>query len=159
MRAALVIICLALAACSPQTPTKIGTMPDLDGHFDFGTLEVVNDAGESMKFDVYLAENFDQHRRGLMFVRDMPEATGMLFIYEQIDIRSIWMKNTYIPLDIVFARGDGSVINVVRDATPQTLNSNRSTEPARYVLELNAGTTRRLAIGTNSRLLWENDEQ
>ena len=158
MRAALVIICLALAACSPQTPTRAGTVPDLDGHFDFATLEVVNDSGKTLTFDVYLAENFDQQRRGLMFVRDMPETTGMLFIYEEIDIRSIWMKNTYIPLDIVFARDDGSVINVVRDATPQTLNSNRSTEPARYVLELNGGTTRRLAIGTNSKLLWGNDE-
>ena len=155
MRVALVVLSLALAACSPQTPTKTGTVPDLDGHFDFATLDVINDAGETLTFDVYLAEDFDQHRRGLMFVRDMPETTGMLFIYEQIDIRSIWMKNTYIPLDIVFAGDDGSVINIVRDATPQTLNSNRSTEPARYVLELNGGTTRRLAIGTNSRLLRE----
>lgn len=155
MRSALVVMSLLLAACGPQTPTKAGTMPDLDGHFDFATLEVVNDAGETLTFDVYLAEDFDQHRRGLMFVRDMPETTGMLFIYEEIDIRSIWMKNTYIPLDIVFARDDGTVINIVRDATPQTLNSNRSTEPARYVLELNGGTTRRLEIGTNSRLLWE----
>ena len=159
MRIALAVLGLALAACSPQTPTKTGTVPDLDGHFDFATLEVVNDAGETTTFDVYLAKDFDQQRRGLMFVRDMPETTGMLFIYEQIDIRSIWMKNTYIPLDIVFARDDGSVINIVRDATPQTLNSNRSTEPARYVLELNGGTTRRLAIGMNSRLLWGNDEQ
>lgn len=159
MRIAFSIICLVLAACSPQTPTKTGTMPELDSYYDFGTLEVINDAGKQLTFDVYLAENSEQQRRGLMFVRDMPETTGMLFIYEQIDIRSIWMKNTYIPLDIVFARADGSVINIVRDATPQTLNSNRSTEPARYVLELNGGTTRRLAIGTKSRLLWGNDEQ
>lgn len=159
MRIALAVLGLALAACSPQTPTRAGTVPDLDGHFDFATLDVVNDAGKTLTFDVYLAEDFDQHRRGLMFVRDMPETTGMLFIYEEIDIRSIWMKNTYIPLDIVFARDDGSVINIVRDATPQTLNSNRSTEPARYVLELNGGTTRRMAIGTDSRLLWKSDEQ
>lgn len=159
MKLVLVTISLLLAACSPQTPTRTGTVPDLDGHFDFATLDVINDAGETLTFDVYLAENFDQQRRGLMFVRDMPETTGMLFIYEQGDIRSIWMKNTYIPLDIVFARDDGTVINIVRDATPQTLNSNRSTEPARYVLELNGGTTRRMAIGTNSRLLWKSDEQ
>ena len=159
MKITLAILGLALAACSPQTPTKTGTMPELDSYYEFGTLEVINDAGEQLTFDVYLAEDFEQHRRGLMFIRDMPETTGMLFIYEQIEIRSIWMKNTYIPLDIVFARDDGSVINIVHDATPQTLNSNRSTEPARYVLELNGGTTRRLAIGTNSRLVWGDDEQ
>lgn len=155
MRIAAVLLHLALAACGPQPAAQAGTVPDLDRVFEFATLEIVNDAGEVLEFDVYLARDFDQHRRGLMFVRDMPETTGMLFIYEQADIRSIWMKNTYIPLDIVFAREDGSVINIVRDATPQTLNSHRSTEPARYVLELNGGTTRKLAIGTNSKLTWE----
>ncbi len=78
----------------------------------------------------------------------------MLFIYEDDAIRSMWMKNTYIPLDMVFARADGSVTNVLTDAVPQTLDSQYSSEPARYVLELNAGTARRLGIGRNSRIIW-----
>jgi len=154
MRTVFALLCLALAACSPQPAVKAGTMPDLDGKFEFATLKVVNDAGDRLAFDVYLAESFDQQRRGLMFVRNMPETTGMLFIYPDDEVRSIWMKNTYIPLDIVFARSDGRVSSIDRNASPLTLTSRPSNEPVRFVLELNAGTTRRLGIGTRSQLLW-----
>lgn len=145
---------LFLAACTPPATTpRTGTVPDLDPHFGFESLTVINDRGEALEFDVYVATDFEQHRRGLMFVRDMPERTGMLFIYDGEETRSMWMKNTYIPLDMVFARADGSIVNVIADTVPQTLKSNRSSGPARYVLELNAGTARRLAIGNSSRLV------
>jgi uncharacterized membrane protein (UPF0127 family) len=149
---------LAIAGCSPQaTEPQTGTIPDLDKTYEFDSLTVINDTGDSLQFDVYVARSPEQQRQGLMFVRQMPETTGMLFIYRGEDIRSMWMRNTYIPLDMVFARADGSVINVITNTVPQTLHSNKSTQPARYVLELNAGTTRRLGIGTRSRLLWRDD--
>jgi uncharacterized membrane protein (UPF0127 family) len=148
-----------IANWGPQPVAGEGTLPELDDSFEFATLEIINDAGAHLELDVYLAQDFDQHRRGLMFVRDMPETTGMLFIYDNDEIRSIWMKNTYIPLDIVFARSDGTVSSIDRDATPLTLNSRQSTEPARFVLELNGGTTRRLGIGPGSQLIWGNDER
>ncbi len=152
----MLILALTLAACSPSVTTpRTGTVPDLDERFEFDTLTVINDRGEELQFDIYLATSFEQQRRGLMFVRGMPERTGMLFIYDREEIRSMWMKNTYIPLDMVFARADGSVVNVVTDTVPQTLNSNRSAEPALYVLELNAGTARRLGIGSASRIVRE----
>ena len=154
MRAWWLVLALSVAACSPPASTqRAGTVPDLDATFGFDTLTVINDRGEELEFDIYLATDFEQQRRGLMFVREMPARTGMLFVYERDEIRSMWMKNTYIPLDMVFARADGTVINVVSDTVPQTLHSHRSTEPARYVLELNAGTARRLGIGANSRLV------
>ncbi len=156
MRACFLVLALSLAACSPPTTTpRTGTVPDLDARFAFDSLIVINDRGDELKFDIYLATDFEQHRRGLMFVRGMPERTGMLFIYEREEIRSMWMKNTYIPLDLVFARADGSVINVITDTVPQTLNSHRSAEPSLYVLELNAGTARRLGIGNASRIVWD----
>lgn len=158
MRVLLATVLLAIAGCSPQaTEPQAGTIPDLDKTFKFDSLTVINDAGEPLQFDVYVARSWEQQRQGLMFVRHMPETTGMLFIYPGEDVRSMWMKNTYIPLDMVFARADGSVINVISDTVPQTLYSNRSARPARFVLELNAGTARRLGIGTRSRLLWEDD--
>ena len=156
MRTWLLVLALALAACSPSaTAPQAGTVPDLDATFGFDKLTVINDRGEEIEFDIYLATDFEQQRRGLMFVRDMPERTGMLFVYEREETRSMWMKNTYIPLDMVFARADGSVVNVVTDTVPQTLNSHRSDGPARFVLELNAGTARRLGIGTGSRIVRE----
>ena len=154
MRILVAMTCLAIAACSPQPAAKQGTVRELDGAFEFASLEIINDAGEQLVFDVYLAQDPEQQRRGLMFVRSMPERTGMLFIYETDDMRSMWMKNTYIPLDMVFARSDGSVSSVIHRAEPHTLVSRASKEPVRYVLELNAGVARRLGIGGRSRITW-----
>lgn len=155
MRFLLALLLLA-TACTPQaTEPQTGTVPGLDKSFEFGSLTVINDAGKTLEFDVYLATSPEQQRRGLMFVRNLPDDTGMLFIYEGEQTRSMWMKNTYIPLDMVFARADGTVTNVIADTVPHTLHSNTSSAPARYVLELNAGTARRLDIGTRSRLLWD----
>ncbi|MDX1515350.1 MAG: DUF192 domain-containing protein [Woeseiaceae bacterium] len=106
------------------------------------------------RFDVWLATERTQQIRGLMHVRDMPATSGMLFVYEDPDVYSMWMKNTYIPLDIAFARADGTIANIVRDTEPLSLASIASTEPVTYVLELNAGVTGRLSIDENSRLLW-----
>jgi uncharacterized membrane protein (UPF0127 family) len=153
MRMLLLLAGFALAGCSPQPAVTVGTVPSLDGAFEFSSLDIVNDNGETLSFDVYLAIKPDQHRRGLMYVREMPATTGMLFIYEEDAYHSMWMKNTFLPLDMVFARSDGTVSSVVADTVPQTLNSHASIEPVRYVLELHAGTARRLAIGKRSRLL------
>lgn len=158
MKAAWLTIALLLVACTPQAasePGQPGPVPELDDSFGFGAATIVSDDGTSHDFRVYLATDARQQRRGLMFVRDLPQDTGMLFIYEDEGIRSMWMKNTYIPLDMVFARADGSVTNIVTHTVPQTLNSHTSSEPARFVLELNAGTARRLGIGKHSRLVWK----
>lgn len=159
MRTLSAVLVLALAACSPQPAVETGTVPELDGAFGFGSLVVVDDQGESHDFDVYLATTPAQQRRGLMFVRQMPESTGMLFVYDGDGHRSMWMKNTYIPLDMIFARADGSVSSVITNTVPQTLKSHASVEPVTYVLELNAGTTRRLGIGNKSKIIWRPPEQ
>ena len=65
------------------------------------------------------------------------------------------MNNTYISLDLVFIRGDGTVSSVIWDAQPLSLQTLSSTEPVSYVLELNAGVTRRYRIGRGSRISWE----
>ena len=107
------------------------------------------------RFDIYLAIDTDQQRRGLMFVRAMPARTGMLFVYGDEDYRSMWMKNTYLPLDMVFARRDGRISSIASNTVPLSEKSISSSEPVTFVLELNAGTTRRLSIDEDSRLIWE----
>ena len=126
--------------------------------FERDTLTIENDAGEGIEFDVYLALVHEQHLRGLMFVREMPMTTGMLFVYGRPDIRSIWMKNTYIPLDILFVRADGTIAAIDRSATPLTLDSRSSGEPVKYVIELNGGAAAHYNIGTNSRMIWSYDD-
>ncbi len=155
-RLLLVIAALATlgAACEPRPPAADeNNASGLGARYEKETLVVVSDDGKRHRFDVYIAADFEQQRRGLMFVRTLPETTGMLFVYENVAVRSMWMKNTYIPLDMIFARADGSVSSVIHDTVPQTLDSQTSVEPVKYVLELNAGTARRLGIGKRSRLV------
>jgi len=142
------------AACSAPAETTSTGVPSLEDNFDRDTLIIESDDGRKHEFDIYLATSFEQQRRGLMFVRKMPTMTGMLFVYEDTGYRSIWMKNTYISLDLVFARKDGTVSSVVHNAQPLSLTSRASIEPVNYVLELNAGTARRLGIGVKSRIVW-----
>jgi len=154
-RRTVVLLCALLCvACSPPATPKAEKDASLDAFFGRGQLVVINNEGDRHEFDVYLATDFDQRRRGLMFVRRLPETTGMLFIYDTDGIYSMWMKNTYIPLDMVFVRADGAVSSVIHDATPLTLTKRVATEPVRYVLELNAGVARHLNIGSGSRLLF-----
>ena len=143
------------ASCSAPAETTNVNVPSLEDDFDRDTLIIESDDGLQHEFDIYLATSFDQQRRGLMFVREMPTMTGMLFVYEDTAIHSMWMKNTYISLDLVFARKDGSVSSVIHDAQPLSLTSRPSIEPVNYVLELNGGTARRLRIGNKSRMVWE----
>lgn len=143
------------AACSPQSASGELGGNGLGEFFELDRLEIVSDDGEHYVFDVYVATEIAQQRRGLMFVRDLPETSGMLFVYEEAGLRSMWMKNTYISLDMVFARADGSVSSVIYDTKPLSLDSQGSVEPVSFVLELNAGVARRLNIGKKSRLIWE----
>ncbi len=128
---------------------------ELDALFDRDVLIIEASQHACYRIDIYVALTNAQRSRGLMFVRELPETAGMLFVYPGDYVVSMWMKNTYIPLDMVFARTDGTVTNVIRDTEPQSLTSLASTEPVAFVLELNAGTAERLIIDENSRLFWE----
>lgn len=145
---------LALGCAAGLCPAMAFADDDLDAHFDRDVLII--EAGEHAcyRLDIYLAISDEQRTRGLMFVRHLPATTGMLFIYDNRPA-SMWMKNTLISLDIVFARADGSVSSVIRNTEPQSLQSLPSVEPVTYVLELNAGTAERLGIDAASRLIWE----
>ena len=145
-RFALLLLCLAPLSLPAQEP--------LAESFESGVLVIVA-RHACHRFDIYLAVSRPQLQRGLMFVRELPERTGMLFVYADEGYLSMWMKNTYIPLDMVFARLDGSITNIVRDTVPLSERSVSSTAPAAFVLELNAGTTLRLGIDEDSRLIWE----
>lgn len=130
---------------------------DLDAAFDKDVLIIHASEHACYRIDIYIAENDEQRMRGLMHVRSLPETTGMLFIYESEQILSIWMKNTFIPLDIVFVKADGRVSSIEYDAEPQSLRSMRALEPVQYVLELNAGIAEKFSIDQHSRLEWQRD--
>lgn len=127
---------------------------ELDKRFGKDVLIIEASAHGCYRFDIYVAADNAQRSRGLMFVRDLPATTGMIFIYDN-EPASMWMKNTFIPLDILFIRRDGTVSSIAHHTEPQSLRSISSIEPISFVLELNAGTAERLAIDENSRIYWE----
>jgi len=127
---------------------------ELDKRFGKDVLIIEASAHGCYRFDIYVASDNVQRSRGLMFVRDLPATTGMIFIYDN-EPASMWMKNTFIPLDILFIRRDGTVSSIAHHTEPQSLRSIASIEPISFVLELNAGTAERLAIDENSRIYWE----
>jgi len=135
-------------------PLPVTAEESVDQAFDKDVL-VIAARDACHRFDIYLALSRAQQIRGLMRVRDLPSSTGMLFVYPTEDYHSMWMKNTFLPLDILFATSDGRVTSIAKNTEPQSLKSITSTEPVMFVLELNAGTSDRLAIEPGSWLIWE----
>ena len=132
---------------------EITVWEELDTKYKREVLIIETADNGCFRFDIHLAISSDQQRRGLMFIREMPEWSGMLFVYRRAGTKSMWMKNTYISLDILFALGDGTVSSVAANTEPLSLTSISSVEPVNFVLELNAGTAARLGIGEGSRLV------
>ena len=144
---------LAIALLALATSTLAGGRdPALAGFFS-APLRIVSGDDEH-RIVAYLAVTDAQKIHGLMYVRDLPADQGMLFVYEQPWHVAMWMKNTYIPLDMLFIRADGSIASIVADTTPESLTEIRAEEPVTGVLELNAGTAARLGIEPGDRVVY-----
>ncbi len=103
-------------------------------------------------FSVELATNDAQRARGLMFRKSLPEGHGMLFDFQTEQPVQFWMRNTYIPLDMIFIRGDGRVLNIAQNTTPLSDALVPSAGPVRGVLEVIAGTARKFHIAPGDRV-------
>ena len=97
------------------------------------------------------AKSPDERSTGLMFRPTMATNDGMLFAFEQAGQQCFWMKNTLLPLSAAFIADDGSVVNI-EDMKPQTLDSHCSSQPVRFVLEMNQGWFAKRGIKAGSRL-------
>jgi len=106
----------------------------------------------SYDFQIELALD-DSHREyGLMFRTELPEMNGMLFIYDQKRALSMWMKNTYISLDILFIDENGKIIRIAESCQPRSLSIIRSGGEAKAVLEFNGGLTKKLGIEVGDQI-------
>ncbi|MBP7125318.1 DUF192 domain-containing protein [Myxococcota bacterium] len=110
-----------------------------------------NPDGKRTSFRVEIASTPDQRERGLMFRRDLPADRGMVFVFPREEHQTFWMKNTYLPLDMIFVASDGLVVGVVENARPLTLDPRTVDGPARMVVEIPAFGARRAGIGPGSR--------
>ena len=106
----------------------------------------------SHAFSVEVARTDADRTQGLMYRRSMPQDHGMLFNFGEPQPITMWMKNTYLPLDMVFIRADGTIARIARNTEPLSTRISPSGEPVPAVLELNAGVTARLGIEPGDRV-------
>ena len=118
-----------------------------------GELELYNSADSLVvKLDIEIADDDTQTERGLMYRRSMKEKQGMLFIFPEVEIRSFWMKNTYIPLDLIFLDENRIIVHIHEGARPKSEASIPSLKPAKYVLEVNEGFSARHYLKVGGRM-------
>jgi len=114
-------------------------------------LEIVTRSGVHV-FDVELATTSEERSKGLMFRRELPAGQGMLFDFNGEGPVSMWMKNTYVSLDMIFIRADGRIARIAENTEPLSERTISSGAPVKAVLEVVAGTAKRLGIAPGDRV-------
>ena len=142
-----VVVALALLVAG-----AVSTRAEEPVVFEQTELTIETAAGEAHRFAVEVAQSMAQRARGLMFRESMAADAGMLFVYPAEQQIRMWMKNTVIPLDMLFVAADGRILGIAEDTVPFSEEIIASTGPARAVIELNGGTTRRLGIRSGDRV-------
>jgi len=115
-------------------------------------LAILLQNGQRQSFQVEVARNDADRAQGLMFRRSMAPDRGMLFDFAKVEPVSMWMQNTYISLDMLFIRPDGTIARIAAHTEPLSTRTIPSGEPVLAVLELNAGTAAKLGIKPGDRV-------
>ena len=152
LRRLLVFLAATMAlAGNTRVLAQTGPLEDLAA-FPRNKLEISDGKKVKLTFDVWLADSPSRQAQGLMFVRALADMRGMLFVHEKPMPISMWMKNTYIPLDMVFIDEHGRIQQIVEQATPHSLDIIRSKDPALAVLEIAGGEAKRLGLHTGQHV-------
>ena len=136
---------LALGACSDEQASAQQAAAGSEA------LAIETPSG-THRFRIEVAVTPEQKATGLMFRRELAADAGMLFTYETPQIITMWMRNTYIPLDMIFVDSRGRVVSVAERTVPESLATIASAGPAVGVVEVPAGTAARLGIGPGARV-------
>ncbi|ABE39761.1 protein of unknown function DUF192 [Rhodopseudomonas palustris BisB5] len=115
------------------------------------TLEIVTRTGVHV-FSVEIATSEQERETGLMYRKQLPEGQGMLFDFRPEQQVSMWMKNTYIPLDMIFIRADGRILRIAENTEPMSTRIISSGGPVTGVLEVIGGTAKKLGIAAGDRV-------
>jgi uncharacterized membrane protein (UPF0127 family) len=146
-----------LLACSPQAPAQNAPTEATDARAQSGLREVpltIKSKTGVHRFTVEIAATAEQQERGLMFRKTLAGDRGMIFPYEPPQDVAFWMKNTLIPLDIIFIRTDGTIVRITR-AKAQDLTPLPSGEPIAAVLEIRGGRAAELGIAEGDIVSWK----
>lgn len=119
-----------------------------------GSVTIVSSAGDTLKstLEIEFAETDYEIQTGLMYRDKMEKNQGMLFVFKQEAPHSFYMKNTLIPLDLLFIRSDSTIARIAKDALPMDESSIPSGEPVQFVLEIKAGRSEAWGLNTGDRI-------
>jgi hypothetical protein len=163
-RASLLLATWALAACSGMaTNAKPSTAAECSPGIAAETSEAgldqtslcITGGGKTHSFTVEIARTSAQQARGLMFRTALVDDKGMIFPFPEPRMASFWMKNTVIPLDIIFIRADGRIENIAANTTPYSTDPVESTAPVTAVLELRGGLAAERGIKAGDVVRWK----
>lgn len=125
--------------------------------FDKGIINIVDKSGKVNLFLVEFAETDQQRERGLMFRQSMDTESGMIFVFDKPQPVVMWMKDTYIPLDIIFIKQDGAIISIAENTVPLSTSEIYSGGDVIAVLEINAMLTKQLGIKPGDKVIFTKD--
>lgn len=151
MSAARLCLVAALLFGLLSGPASPPSSAQADDGFGRSSLAVLGRTGRHV-FTVEVAATPSQRARGLMWRQSLAADAGMLFDFETPQPVTMWMKNTFIPLDMLFIAADGRIVNIARNTTPRSLAMISSLGPVRAVLELAAGAAERLGLRAGDRV-------
>ena len=117
-------------------------------------LVIISESGEH-RFEIEVARTPDEQARGLMYRQSLPPASGMLFEYDPPQNIAMWMRNTYIPLDMIFIGVEWRITRIAQRTVPLSLTTVASEGAVMAVLEVNAGTASRLSIRSGDRVVYK----
>jgi uncharacterized membrane protein (UPF0127 family) len=141
---------IGIAASEPKKGPLVDT-PTIEGSLEF----IAPDSRILATITIEFSETPKDWSKGLMDRREMDPMHGMLFIFDQIRPRGFWMRNTYIPLDIIFIDESRRVVTIAENTVPFSERILSSKKPVKYVVEVNAGFSKRFNIEKGMQVRWQ----
>jgi uncharacterized membrane protein (UPF0127 family) len=153
-RFTLALVLATLTACAPAVAGDNGAA-SVEGASALQRVPLeIQTAKKALRYEVEVAATPDEQARGLMFRTSLPSMGGMIFLMRTPDMATFWMKDTVIPLDMIFIRTDGTIARIAANAVPESLEVVSSGEPVSAVLEIIGGGAAAAGIAEGDRVIW-----
>lgn len=154
------ILLLVLAASSCKENAGNSSIAPTEPSFKKeGDLTLLKSDGRFIrKIDIEIADDDYERETGLMHRSSLKQSQGMLFVFEQEEQRGFYMKNTLIPLDLIYLNKEGVIVSFAENAKPEDLTTLPSNVPAQYVLEINGGLAEEWVLEIGDRVEWKRKE-
>lgn len=162
IRSGIISLAIALSACTMPANSKSST--DTCGSSTplaaspaglAQTSLCITSGTKTRQFTVEIARTSMEQAKGMMFRTELADNAGMIFPFPEPKVASFWMKNTVIPLDIIFIRANGTIESIAENAIPYSTAPVEAGEPVVSVLELRGGLTSELGISAGDKVVWQ----